>query len=298
MKIFFDGVNWNASNGPNQFAIKLANEFHKKNHNITSFNPDIQLSFIQIFNKLSKNIVLRLDGIYFNKHQSWEKLNDSIQNSFNVANSVIIQSEFNKKLIEKFFGKRENVFVIHNGTNFDIISKIEPLKDKRLDTFEKVWSCASEWRPHKRLEENIRYFLEHSNEKDCLVVAGKNANFSCNSNRIFYVNQLSWENLISLFKRSNYYIHLSYLDHCPNTVIDARSCGCHIICSTSGGTEEISGTNSTLIIEDDWNFEPCELYNPPKLDFSRKRNGQFNIDINIENVVNSYIYVFEKTLNV
>jgi hypothetical protein len=72
------------------------------------------------------------------------------------------------------------------------------------------------------------------------------------------------------------------MDHCPNVVIDARASGCHIICSSSGGTSEIAGNNATIIQDMEWDYEPFELYNPPRLDFSCQvpLTKPTNLDIN------------------
>ena len=67
-----------------------------------------------------------------------------------------------------------------------------------------------------------------------------------------------------------YFLHLSWLDHCPNVVVDARSCGCQVICSSTGGTKEIAGEDAIIIEEDEWNYEIVDLYDPPELDFSKK----------------------------
>ena len=67
--------------------------------------------------------------------------------------------------------------IINNGTDIEVIQNTLPAKG--LDAYDKVWSCASSWfyedgtqRYIKRLDENIRYFQEHSGENDLLCVAG------------------------------------------------------------------------------------------------------------------------------
>ena len=179
MKVFFDNVNFESNSGPNSFGKKLANTFTKKGHILTHENPDIQLSFIQSYNHVAP-IVLRLDGIYFNSEQAWETLNAPIKSSYDKAVGVIYQSNFNKVLTEKYFGTKKNSTVIHNGTDIDLINKIPALSSKTLDNYETVWCCASSWRPHKRLSENVRYFLEHRNDKSCLIIAGNNPDYRIN----------------------------------------------------------------------------------------------------------------------
>ena len=57
--------------------------------------------------------------------------------------------------------------------DFEEINHIKALQHDIIDNFENVWMCASHWRPHKRLNENIRYYLEHKKQNDCLLICGK-----------------------------------------------------------------------------------------------------------------------------
>jgi glycosyltransferase involved in cell wall biosynthesis len=304
VKILLDNVNFESTSGPNGFGKKLCEELSKNNTVYPSIQelinieekPDVQLSFIQANYKIAP-IVQRLDGIYFNSEQDFNSLNFPIQSTYQVASSVIFQSEFNKTLTEKFFGTKENSFVIRNGTNLELISKVEPIKNDVIDSFEKVWSCASSWRPHKRLKDNIAYFLEHGSSNDCLIVAGENPDEIIPDPRIFYAGHLDWLSMVSLMKKSDYFVHLAWLDHCPNVVVDARASGCHIVCSSAGGTVEIAGKNSTIIQEDDWDFSPVKLYSPPVMDFSKKIKNDFESEIKIEETARSYIEVLEGVLS-
>jgi glycosyltransferase involved in cell wall biosynthesis len=296
LKIFFDNVDFQSNSGPNSFGLKLASELEKNGCRINKDDsPDVQISFIQATRKIAP-LVQRLDGIYFNSEQDWKAQNQPIQETYNNAEGVIYQSSFNKTLTEKYFGKKEKSVVIHNGTDFEKINKILPLENKVLDDFENVWTCASSWRPHKRLSENVRYFLEHSGENDCLVIAGSNPDYEISHNRIFYAGNLNWEQLISLYKKSSYFIHLALLDHCPNVVVDARAAGCKIICSSSGGTREIAGFNSVIIQDIKWDYLPFKLYDPPKLDFSKVVNCVHDVDIDIIGVSKKYEDFLKKVI--
>lgn len=284
MRIEFDNVDFSSSSGPNSFGFKLAHALSKRGHVLVEAqeNPDVQLSFIQASRFGTTPIVQRLDGIWFNTAQQWQLQNELIKSTYDRSRAVIIQSQFDKKLVSKFFGVHERAHVIHNGTDVDFVQSIDPMSVTSLNDVERVWSCASSWRPHKRLRSNILYFLEHAGPKDVLVIAGENPDVTVADPRVFWTGKLDYRTLVSLYRASDYFIHLAWLDHCPNVVVDARAAGAHIICSSSGGTQEVAGLNSTVIEEDEWDFEPCELYKPPMLDYSRARPGTFdsNIDIN------------------
>jgi len=292
MKIFFDNVNFGSNSGPNSFGRKLATSFVRKGHVLGHDNPDVQLSFIQSNNNLAPT-VLRLDGIYFNSEQAWENLNAPIKHSYSESAGVIYQSNFNKVLTEKYFGIKENSVVIHNGTDLELIEKIPALSYEPLNKYETVWSCASSWRPHKRLSENVRYFLEHKDDNSCLIIAGKNPDYSINHPDIFYTGNLDWTNLISLYKRSKYFIHLALMDHCPNVVVDARASGCQIICASSGGTPEIAGTDAIVVKDMEWDLQPFRLYDPPMLNFSHIQSLTESSNLDINKVADKYLKFLE-----
>ena len=186
--------------------------------------------------------------------------------------------------------------MIRNGADTEHIATIKTLSSARLDQYEKVWCCASSWRPHKRLQENIRYFLEHSAEKDCLIIAGEKTENIPRQKNIFYVGNLTIAELISVYKRADYFLHLAWLDHCPNVVVDARAAGCQIICSSAGGTQEIAGPEAIVIEEDKWDFQPVPLYHPPPLDYSRKIKNKWEIGYNMDSVAISYYNFLQKSI--
>jgi len=288
MNIYLDNVNLGSTSGPNHFGSKLVKYMSRLGDSFTGDKKyDVQLSFIQSNTQVAP-IYQRLDGIYFNSSQDFEKLNAAIKDTYSKAKGVIFQSEFNKELTFKYFGTHDNYKVIHNGADLERINGVRPLRNLVLDRFDAVWCCASSWRPHKRLRDNITYFLENSNKNDCMVVAGQAPKEDAiKHERVFYVGNLDVETLYGLYKRSKYFVHLAYLDHCPNVVVDAAACGCHIICSSAGGTKEIA-IGGTIIVEDEWDFKPTKLYEPPKLDFTKRRECKLKTNIDMTYVATQY----------
>jgi len=297
--IFFDSVNLNSTSGPNSFAKKLIVQLNDVGHTChcdAAAKADIQISFIQITQKIAP-VVLRLDGVWFNTAQNWLAQNQPLHESYRTADAVIVQSDFNKQLTERYFGKHAKSSVIHNGTSLKDISKIAALNDTVINKFNHVWCCASSWRPHKRLKANVEYFLKHAGKNDCLVVAGENPDYFLEHERIVYTGQLNHYTLMTLYKRATYFLHLAFLDHCPNVVVDARAAGCHIICASSGGTHEIAGLNATVVQDIDWDFKPLKLYEPPDLDLEAHKKNDVNHSIDIKSVAQRYLRVCEEVLD-
>lgn len=291
MRILFENVNFNSRSGPNGFGLKLARQFVVTGSEIVSSNPDVCLSFIQSSNHFNPT-VLRLDGIYFNATQNWEEMNAPIKRSYDLSQSIVVQSEFDKDLIFNFFGKRDNVYVISNGTDLDAIEKIERIRFLPDIPKEKIWMCASSWRPHKRLKDNIRLFQMLADNDSILLVAGENSEKFLEGEtdpRIKNVGNLTWEQMISCMKSSGNFIHLSWLDHCPNVVIDAKACGCKLHVSNSGGTPELVDENDLIYEDVEYRFNTIDLYNPPTLTLNTTKLVSIRKnDISISSVAKKY----------
>ena len=117
------------------------------------------------------------------------------------------------------------------------------------------------------------------------------------SSNIFYLGELNWQQLISCMKKSKYFLHLSFLDHCPNVVVDAKACDCICIVSSSGGTKEICNKKDIVIKDINWDFEPLKLYQPPKLMFDFYKNEFNREDFSIKNICKEYIKTLKETTN-
>lgn len=310
MKVAFENVDLNSNSGPNSFGLKLYKEFLRKGIGVDYESPDVRLAFIQtVFDKVQdpkfshlKDVpyVLRLDGINFNTDFDWQAQNSEIKRSYDSAAAVILQSEFNLELVNRFFGERENCHVINNGTDFASINSIgEANFEKQLSNYDDYWLCASHWRPHKRLADNIEFFRRNSSSNTAMLVAGKigeNIDRECLSkDNVFYLGELNWPQLISCMKLASHFIHLAWLDHCPNVVVDAKACGCKIVVSSAGGTVELTSTDDIVLKDPVFVYRPVKLYDPPALSFDDFYIVQNNPgkSINIDLVSNEYAKVLE-----
>lgn len=293
MNILLENVDLRSTSGPNHFGQKLVKYLTLRGVQFNKSLPyDKKLTFIQSSGQRKDlDMYLRLDGIYFNSGFDCERMNHNIKASYHDAKGVIFQTNFNKELIFKWFGPHSNYAVINNGADVLSISDFEISEQikNRYGSFDNVWSCAASWHSFKRLKENIKYFLEFAGDNDCLIVCGSNPDYVIEHPRIFYVGNLSISELMSVYKISKYFIHLAYLDHCPNVVIDARACGCNIICSSAGGTREIAGLEATIVNEPDWNYSFLESPVPPSLEFDNITDNSFDSKISMASVAKKYL---------
>lgn len=306
MNIIFDNVNFNSTAGPYWFANKLKAALEKKGHAINKLGdmmPDVQLSFVSATQRHAEiPLFQRLDGIWYDTKTDYDKMNEPIKRTYDVADGVVFQSKFDRDFISHNFGNHSNYAVIHNGSDLDYIESVPVAIG--LDNVPTVWACASSWvngsgelRHNKRLNENIRYFQEHSSSSDILCVAGGVGSFeNPDPARIMFLGELEVFSLISLYKRADWFVHLASQDHCPNVVVDAKSAGCKIVCASSGGTAEIAGKDAVVVTDPNEHGFAAYNYNvPTTLDFSKKLdNWNDDVDLSIDSVADQYLTFMEK----
>lgn len=269
MKIHFSNVNFSSRSGPNTFAHRLASQFEKMGHNIVSEKEyyDTFLAFIEPASapRRGSRFIQRLDGIWF-KPDQFESHNINIKWAYENCDSVIWQSNFDKKMTQKWWGEKPGE-VIYNGIEIENISAQKDILDIK-NRYKNIFVCSSNWHRQKRLKENILFFKKVSSKDDCLIVMGNNPDYIVNERNIYYLGNVDHEICLQIFSISDWMIHLAWLDHCPNVVVEALSQYCPVICTDSGGTREIVRDNGLIIRESiEYNFDLLDYDLPYSLDF-------------------------------
>lgn len=305
MKIYFDNCNFSSQSGPNSFATRLAKELTIQGHSLADADDyDIALCFIEP-QKLRKDkpYVLRLDGIW-TKPQEYSWRNSGIKKAYAEAVGVIFQSEFNKNQITNWWGDPKTFAIIQNGICLEKQTETLPGFQQLRDQYDKIFVCSANWHPQKRLKENIRFFkkMKERYSKSCLVVLGANPDHVVADPHIFYTGSLTHQECLKLYAVADWMIHLAYLDHNPNVVVECLSQGTPVICSEDGGTRELVGANGVIINEKEkYDFSLFDYDSPPDLpdNFGITELPDIDVDpshLDIKNVAMSYIKFLEKCL--
>ena len=310
--------------GPYIFLERLSKEFKKKNIALTNkFNPFYDFSVFANTDKsfYKKPYFLRIGGIFFDKkntatntYKSNKIIFDSIDNSI----GTIFISKFTKNLVQKFHTNfNTKSIIINNSVPLDIFSNKgknfrNKLKFKEED-FVIIVSAA--WRRHKRINEILELFfkLKSKIRKLKLIILG-NYNKKITDPDIVVAGNISPDHLPEWYRSANLYIHLSWIDQNPNTLVEAIACGLPSICTNNGGTRELIEKTSSGIVsnaDENYNYQLVDYYNPPKPNydilindfmeiynnyeiFKKKINTQ---PIDISNAALKYINFFEEVLN-
>jgi len=295
MKIHLDNVSMNSTSGPNSFAKRLAMGLIESGHEVELYdgrNADVSIIFIEPSgNPLAKKVVQRLDGIWFSPSE-FETKNSKIKSLYQRADGVIWQSEFDKGMITNWWGNPKSGTVIRNGINTPEIKKFQiPALEQIRQQYEMLFVCSANWHPQKRLMTNVNLYkhLRSFYSSAALIVLGSNPTKVADPH-IFYAGSQPHEVCLEIFSASNWMLHTAWLDHCPNTVVEALSQGTPVICSEHGGTKElVQGYGIVLKENSKYNFELTDYDNPPILDVTQiteklpvkdKLNKSFDVSMN------------------
>lgn len=273
MKIYFDGVDFAAGNvGPNCFAKRLAAALSNMGVELAdSDDYDVGLVFIEPTQALNmkKPFLQRLDGLWFKPEQMTAGMNRNIHAAYDAAAGVVWQSEFDKAMSAKWFGPRDG-WVIPNGIELTKTElRSEALGDIRA-RYQKVFVCSANWHPQKRLLDNITAFKSiraNQHPSSCLIVMGDNPDVQVADPDVFYTGSIRHDLCAEVYSIADWMIHLAWLDHCPNVVVEAISQGCPVICSSEGGTKELVGALNGVVIPDveQYQYQLVDYDNPPRV---------------------------------
>lgn len=298
LRIAFHNVNFSSSTGPNVFCTRLAKQFFLQDHILMTPGEKCDIDFVNIVPSATcrgKKTIQRLDGIWTRGIQDIA-LNAPILQQYTIADHVIWQSEYDKKLITKFWHDRSGS-VVHNGCQINHQLDID-LMSKIRDLAEVIFCASASWHPQKRLEANIeamRSYAKHTHKTCCLIVLG-HVSKQISGNDIYYVSHVEEKIYFSIYAASDAFLHLAWRDHCPNVVIEALSCGTPVICASSGGTSELLVQNAGVVIDDEqdstindlvFDFDKPPMIKIPKFELPN-RNSFDTTKYMIENVAKTY----------
>jgi glycosyltransferase involved in cell wall biosynthesis len=245
------------------------------------FNPftDINVYANAIRNPWQRPYVLRVDGISFDLAVGAEELdlrNKPIFDGIDSSAGVIFQAYFCRELVARFYRVPACPYtIIPNGVD---LSSFSPCGANHRDSLgipmdSVVFLSSAKWRAHKRLDAVIKAFVqfqETTGKLAYLVVLGALDKVPDGiPDRVHLIGHVSPDELPAWYRSADLFLFLSWLDYCPNTVVEALACGLPVVCTNQGGTRElVEMTRGGIVVEADapFTFQPLELYRPPQPD--------------------------------
>ena len=287
------GFSLNRSHGgPSLFMNRLRQSIVSQKLCRTSyfFDPFVSVNlFANLVHKTlwPKPFFFRADGLYFSTdlpEAERERRNAVLRDGVVRARGVIFQSSFSLDMYQTLLGVQPQYrTIICNGTDLTRFFPCAPDDEARLKLRERlgiprdsfVFISSAAWRVHKRLTDIANVF--HMVRKDCcdtchlLIIGRHEEQLEAIDDHIISLGVVPNDLLPQYLRASDIYLFFSWLDTCPNSVIEAIACGVPVVCTDQGGTREIVERSSggVVAIGSDEPFEPhvTDLYHPPRPDY-------------------------------
>lgn len=303
-----------AGGGPAIFTHRLCDQIGQMGHQVFGTRdgrePEVRLNVISGPTRSCAINVQRLDGLYFDSEDpETDEKNDPIFSAYESHDHIIFQTEFSRKMYEAHTKRVRPNTVIHNGA--PRLFRPGP-RHKHLRIRDKMCIASASWRRHKRLEEIVEAF-DHFEDVGLIVLNGTEYWDFYNKvpANVLMLPRVSPDNLPMYYNSADAMIHISWLDWCPNTVIEAQCCGLPILCSHNGGTREIISHGVVANLESTYHpssGKRVSLYNPPTCDMDSLVKGIETVltmtrredipdKLYIDNTAQRYLDVFQGLLD-
>jgi len=325
IKIFYGGSLTGSIGGT---LVKIKRLRKKFKNNYFGYNCVYLLSNSLYLNKyaiqnLKKNnipIIHNQNGVFYKGWygEGWEKKNIEMSYQFHSADYVFYQSKFSKFCSEKFLGKREGPGeILYNAvdTNF-----FQPSVNKALSSKLKIL-VTGKYQEHlyenliftvnvlkKLIDNKIEANINFAGYYD-VQVKKKLINLSHQygiQDNIEFSGVYSQENANFLYSSSDIYFYFVHQSNCPNSVIEAMSCGLPVICQSTGGLPEIVNKESGICLQtkESWDmpyvpsvedafFAVKKIINNYS-DYSNNSINKVKRDHNINNWIKKHKEIFKK----
>lgn len=291
----------NFSSGKHKFANRLVHEIQTRyadtieivQRNVVS---DVHITFDGLIKNGCKNIY-RIDGIWINTIEDYKAKNKPLIGGLTTADHIIYQSEFCKETVERIFKIKRPHHIIFNGADPKEFA-LNPIYTPNKPTF--ISTCK--WRPHKRLKYIVEGFLKSRccNDAFLYIYGEVDASKQIRHKNIHY---MGWSDQINhILPWCVASIYLSFLDWCPNAVVESLVAGVPVIYANSGGVPYIVKNSGISIPDIQWDYKPLRLYDDYPVSLKRVANAYdryyetrnnremvFRPDLHIENIAKQYV---------
>ncbi len=266
------------------------------------FPTSFYLSRVQRFKQRGGYVVQRLDGIYYpSKHgETYQTFNHDAKIIYqDYADTVIFQSRYSQAQCFEMFGKREHFQIVINGVDKSIFYPGEPEKHQNPGrTFRLI--TTGRFRNRDMIEPVVNALDALQSEFDVeLTVIGPITEPSLSSYfqrpYIRHIAQLSLHEIADELRGNDLFLYSHLNPPCPNSVVEAISCGLPVVGFDSGAMSELCYFSKDLLayVSEDL-FQRYEDFHADKLS-EKIRLALQNYDQYRERALaHSHLYSFEE----
>lgn len=217
-------------------------------------------------------LVLNQNGVFYSAwfDGDWKKKNEQMARAYHAADYVLWQSQFCKDCADRFLGVRQGAGeILFNAVDIEHYKPAEQLCEGP-PTF--LLTGKVDNHVFYRVEATIRGFAE-AQQKGLggrLIIAGWMAVEACEKTLalcedlgvrefVELTGAYRQEDAPAIYQSADVYVMLKHNDPCPNTVLEALSCGLPVLHSASGGVPELAKDNAGLALPVTQGFEKSYL---------------------------------------
>jgi glycosyltransferase involved in cell wall biosynthesis len=278
------GIPPHSFGGPNAFAYKFAQFLDKKNIPYTfdlndkydvllavATGPDPEL--VKKVKEKDVKVLYRINGVYLGRAGYSSYDNKVLQQLHKLSDKIVYQSKFSIIEVEEYLDVRieADPTIIYNGVDTTLFS---PDGEKlERDVYENILLSAGLFRPNKRAQDVIDampYILERFPDTLFAIVGPESYGniFRTIIDKVKYYNiekniamigSVEQQFIPIYYRSADIFMHLAWLDPCPNTVIEAIACGLPVIHTATGGTHELINEPELMIDSEYDNTKPYSL---------------------------------------
>lgn len=273
LRLFYGGARAGDVGGPLVKLQRLGAHFpeHRWNYNLVyllSNAPYLPNFALRLLRRRQVPIVFNQNGVFFAGWYAgdWRAKNAEMARAYHLADHVFWQSEFCRRAADRFLGNRVKPGeILYNAVDTEQFRPAENTTSNKVFTF--LITGKIDTHLFYRIEATLRGLAEARKQGLLaqLTIAGWLSPQS-RARSLELADSLGIADWVSLsgpftqdqapmvYGSADAYVLLKHNDACPNSVIEALSCGLPILCSDSGGTPELVGEAAgiALPVEEDW----------------------------------------------
>lgn len=302
--------------GPSTFMTSLREYLALKDYKVYTKIRDIErsngvffsISYDKYFLSMLKNknlpIIQRIDGVFYpTKHgDKYKELNEDIKDIyFNYSTYIVFQSDYCKKQVFSIFGSlpEEKYTIILNGTNTKYFYPASGNHTNNNSNFKLI--TTGNFRNIDMLEPIIYALDILSGSYDfTFTIIGPITNKDLlpliRRPYVKYIKKTGFKKIAAILRKSDIFLYSHLNPPCPNSVIEAISCGIPVVGFDSGSMSELLFFAKDLlvpvsdkIIQEYKEFDPEALGGKIEYTFN-------NLEMTkIRAIANHTLYPFDKT---
>lgn len=232
---------------------------------VSSALPKYPVLLVQWAKAHGIKVVLNQNGVAYpawtNDHR---RINTELRDVMKTTNLIIYQSDFCKKAVHQLVGLAPPMHAVIN--NCVDIEKFYPRR-KNQNANIRLLVAGSHYQKERvtiplhvlkmLLDRGVNAYLDIAGPLKWLGAEDEVASMVKRLQLTRFVDvsgAYSYRHSSQLYSQADILLHLKYKDPCPNTVIEALSCGVAVIGSNSGGMAELVGEKAGILlpVEDSW----------------------------------------------